>query len=183
MINTAPLCNTPCAFASAKVDAAMNMLGTATAHCHCQHPGQASGQHVVLLAGLLHLVSGPELQSLRQALARGGLPPDFEAKLRRLSEGDLLHRFLARNCRLFVALLAAAQDGCFRELSHADCERLLRVLAYVRKDDDAIPDYRLDGFMDDQQELRAALTELHRGIESFKIWRLRHQVPAMWLHN
>lgn len=123
------------------------------------------------------------MQALREALTRGKLPPDFEAKLARLAAGDLLHGSLARNCRLFFMLLLAARHGFFKEVSRADGERLLRVLAYVRKDDDAIPDYRTGGFMDDQQEMRAAMTELQPLIESFKAWRLRHQVPGMWLHN
>lgn len=144
---------------------------------------QASRQQLALRSGALCLVSGHELQALREALTRGKLPPDFEAKLVRLAAGDLLHGSLARNCRLFVTLLLAAQHGFFKEVSRADGERLLRVLAYVRKDDDAIPDYRTGGFMDDQQEMRAAVTELQPLIESFKAWRLRHQVPGMWLHN
>jgi hypothetical protein len=57
---------------------------------------------------------------------------------------------------------------------------LLRVLAYVRKDDDAIPDNRPDGFVDDQQEIRAMLNEMGGLLQSFKMWRLRHQVPEMW---
>jgi hypothetical protein len=138
---------------------------------------------LALRSGALHLVGAPELQELREALARGTLPPDFEAKLARLAEGDLMQRFLARNCRLLVALLLAAQGGSFKEASPADCERLLRVLAYVRKDDDAIPDYRVGGFTDDQQEMRAAMTALHALLKSFKAWRLRNQVPGMWRHN
>ena len=161
----------------------MNTLQQGTAESYTNDLGQLSGQQLALRPGALHLVSAYELQALREALARGELPPDFEAKLVRLAEGGLIHRFLARNCRLFTALLLAAQDGFFKEASRADCERLLRVLAYVRKDDDAIADYRIGGFMDDQQELRTAMTELHPLLKSFKAWRLRHQVPGMWLHN
>jgi len=138
---------------------------------------------MALRPSCLHLISAHELRELREALAHGNLPPDFEAKLARLAKGDLLHRFLAQNCALFVALLLAAQDGFFKEASAADCQRLLRVLAYVRKNDDAIADYRADGYVDDQQEMRAAVTELHTLLKSFKAWRLRHQVPGMWLHN
>jgi hypothetical protein len=123
------------------------------------------------------------MQELREALARGALPLDFEAKLARLAEGNLMQRFLAQNSRLFAALLLAAQDGSFREANWAARERLLRVLAYVRKDDDAIADYSIGGFMDDQQEMRLALTELDPLLKSFKAWRLRHLVPGMWLHN
>jgi hypothetical protein len=129
------------------------------------------------------MVNAHELQELRAALAHGALPLDFQAKLARLAEGDLTHRFIEQNCRLFAALLVAARDGSFAAASRADCERLLRVLAYVRKDDDAIADYKPGGFMDDQREVRAATTELHPLLQSFKAWRLRHQVPGMWLAN
>ena len=158
----------------------------------CGHYAVESYNHVsaraavlpsAMRSGALHLVSTHEAQELREALARGALPPDFEAKLARLAEGDLMQRFLAQNSRLFAALLLAAQDGSFREANWAARERLLRVLAYVRKDDDAIADYSIGGFMDDQQEMRLALTELDPLLKSFKAWRLRHLVPGMWLHN
>lgn len=122
-----------------------------------------------------------ELESLRDALARGCLPPDLLAKLKRLKDGDLSHLFIEQNCRLFAALLVATGDGSFREGSPEERERLLRVLAYVRKDEDAIPDYKPEGLTDDQREMRAAMVELGSLIQGFKAWRLRHQVPVMWL--
>lgn len=131
----------------------------------------------------LYLVNEHEMKALSNALAHGVLPPDFQAKLLRLDEGDLTHRFVARHCRLFAALIVAARDGCFKEGSAVECEHLLRVLAYVRKDDDAIPDYMPGGFLDDQQEVRAAAKEYHALIESFKVWRLRHLVPGLWRCN
>src|SRR3954462_12829220 len=85
----------------------------------------------------LHLVTAGELEGLKQAIVRRSLPMDFEAKLTRLAHGDLTHRFVERNCRLFAALLLAVQHDIFGA-SKADCERLLRVLAYARKDDDSI---------------------------------------------
>src|SRR5580765_4365988 len=105
----------------------------------------------------LHLVSAHDLRDLGDALSRGHVPPELEAKLNRLAKGDMVHRSIEKNCRTIIALLQASQGGAFREASRAECERLLRVLAYVRKDDDAIPDYRSDGFIDDQQELRAVI--------------------------
>ena len=48
------------------------------------------------------------------------------------------------------------------------------------KDDDVIPDYRSDGFADDQQEVHAALIEFTPLLQAFKGWRLRHQVPVLW---
>jgi hypothetical protein len=62
----------------------------------------------------------------------------------------------------------------------AQRELLLKVLAYVWKLEDAIPDYRLGGFVDDYQEVRRATHDLSRLLESFKGWRLRNQVPGMW---
>ena len=129
----------------------------------------------------LHLITTAELDNLRQAILRRALPPDFEAKLDRLSRGDLTHRFVERTCRLFAALVWAAQDARFKDATNSDCERLLRVLAYVRKDDDEMPDYKSNGFLDDQQEVRAAMTDLATLLKSFKSWRLEHQVPGLWL--
>ena len=130
--------------------------------------------------GFLHLVTPHELQQLRDALLKGRPPRDLEFKLARLAGGSLLHRFVEQNSRLIIALLVAAYDGSFSEASRPRLERLLRVLAYVRKEDDANPDYRPDGLVDDQQELRAVLNEMGDLLQSFKIWRLRNQVPEMW---
>jgi hypothetical protein len=130
--------------------------------------------------GLLNLVTGHDVQELRSALAQGRSPADLEAKLATLAGGNLSERYVEHNSRLFVALLLAALENSFTKATPAERERLLRVLAYVRKDDDAIPDYRPGGFIDDQQEVRAAATELNPVLLDFKVWRLRHQVPGMW---
>ena len=130
--------------------------------------------------GFLHLVTTHDLEALRNELERGETPLDFQAKLRRLSDGDLVHRYVAKHSTDFIALLLAAQEGIFRKIGQAEIERLLQVLAYVRKDEDAIPDYRSDGLIDDPQEVHAAVLELGPLLQSFKAWHLRHQVPAMW---
>ncbi len=88
--------------------------------------------------------------------------------------------FIGQNCPLFAALLVATEGGSVREGSPSERERLLRVLAYARKDGDAIPDYKPEGFTDDQPEMRAATVALDGLIQRFKAWRLRHQVPLMW---
>jgi hypothetical protein len=121
-----------------------------------------------------------EVEALREALVRGCLPPDFHRKLRALGGGDLSDRFIEQHCRLFAALLLATEEGSFRAVGRAERERLLRVLAYVRKEQDAIPDYLPGGLQDDQREVRAAAVELADLLQAFKSWRLRHQVPAMW---
>jgi hypothetical protein len=132
---------------------------------------------------LSYWINAHELEALGASLARGGLPHDLLEKLRSLAEGDLSHRFIEQNCRLFAELLLAVKEGSFRDASPAERERLLRVLAYVRKDDDAIPDYTPEGFVDDQQEVRAVTVELGGLLQTFKAWRLRHQVPAMWFDH
>src|SRR5215831_2265430 len=119
-------------------------------------------------AAHLHLVTAHDMDQLRHELARGNVPADLEAKLRKLALGDLGHGFIAQNCRTMIALIEAAQAGSFKEAGQAECERLLRVLAYVRKDDDAIPDYQPGGFVDDQKEVRLAATELGTLLERFK---------------
>ena len=131
-------------------------------------------------SGLLYVVTTHDLQGLRSALAQGRAPADLEAKLARLAGGSLVECYVEHNSRVFLALLLATQANAFTKATPAERERLLRVLAYVRKDDDAIPDYRPDGFIDDQQEVRAATTELHSLLLDFKVWRLRHQVPGLW---
>jgi hypothetical protein len=143
-----------------------------------RHPSSAGTS--VSRPALLHWITPHELEALQDALSRGCLPPDFLDKLSRLTKGDLSDHFIEQNCRLFAALLVATEVGSFRGVSRTERERLLRVLAYVRKDDDAIPDYKPEGFADDQQEMRAATVELSSLIQAFKVWRLRNQVPAMW---
>ena len=73
----------------------------------------------------LHLVNVHELQDLRSALAKGFVPPDLEAKLAKLAKESLLHQFVDQNCRLFIALLAAAEQRSFTEANPAATERLL----------------------------------------------------------
>ena len=141
---------------------------------------RSSARTLVSSPALFQWITPHELEALRNALARGGLPPDFLGKLKRMMDGDLSHHFIEQNCRLFAALLLAKEDGSFREGGPAECELLLRVLAYVRKDDDAIPDYKPEGLTDDQREIRAAAVALGGLIKGFKAWRLRHQVPIMW---
>lgn len=128
----------------------------------------------------LYLITPQELEELRNALGRGHVPPDFERKLNGLAGGDLTSGMVEQNCRLFIALLQAAHSGRFEPVRPDDCDRLLRVLAYVRKDDDAIADYKPNGFADDLREVRAATSDLSQLLQTFKKWRLCHQVPAMW---
>ena len=139
------------------------------------------GAHALVgMPGFLQLVNRREVEDLRHALLAGELPPDFEVKLHRLADEGLGDQVMEHNCRWFWALLEAARNGSFQKIAPSDCEQILRVLAYVRKDDDAIPDFLPGGFWDDQKEVRAAVTELAPLLQAFKAWRLRHEVPARW---
>jgi len=131
-------------------------------------------------SGALHMVSEHDLNHLETALNRGNVPTDFEGKLGNLATQSLLHRSVERNCRLFIALLQAAHEGSFKGLTEPAKQRLLGVLAYVRKDDDEIPDYKPNGFADDQREVHAAAADLGSLLNVFKSWRLCHQVPGLW---
>jgi hypothetical protein len=128
----------------------------------------------------LQLVTAAELEELRHAIIMGRLPTDLEMKLKGLEQGSLLHRSVEQNCRLFISLLLAAEQSSFSEASRAELDRLLRVVAYVRKEYDTIADFKPNGFVDDQQEVRAATTDLNPLLQHFKAWRLRMQVPDMW---
>lgn len=158
----------------------MKTYSTAANELSAHRYARAGALPIVATAGFLHLVTPQEIEQLRESLVDGRSPRDLEFKLTRLAGGSLLHRFVEQNSRLIIGLLVAAYNGSFREADHATLERLLRVLAYVRKEDDANPDCRPDGFVDDQQEIRAMLKELGELLHSFKSWRLRHQVPELW---
>lgn len=133
--------------------------------------------------GALHLVSRYEMKHLRDALNRGEIPIDLRGKLLKLEGGGVVHHFIQQNSQLIIALLQAVRDGDFRSATAAECEHLLRVLAYVWKDDDLIPDYQAGGYTDDHQIVRTAMHALAPLIHRFKLWRLRHQVPVMWLSH
>jgi hypothetical protein len=129
----------------------------------------------------LYLLTEHDLREIDEALVRERLPMDFEQKLSRLGRGTLTERYVEQNSGLIFSLLLASRQGAFAGVTSAADDLLLRVLAYVRKDEDAIPDYRLDGFKDDAQEIRAVEAELRPVLHAFKAWRLRHQVPGLWL--
>lgn len=141
---------------------------------------RASTRTLAARPALAQWISAREIQELSEALARGDLPFDLTEKLGRMTTGDLSVRFIEQNCHLFAALLHASEMGTFREASRAERDRLVSVLAYVRKDHDGIPDYLADGLVDDRQEILATTVELGPLLQTFKAWRLRHQVPLLW---
>lgn len=129
----------------------------------------------------LHLVTAPELDSLRRALALGGLPADLRRKLATLGPQDLKHEFLRRHGELIAGLLQASAQGNYLRAGPVDLGRLLRALAYLRKDDDAIPDPLPGGYADDYEEMRAVVAGCAPLLNDFKAWRLREAVPKLWL--
>lgn len=125
-------------------------------------------------------VTRAEIQAMADAVATGILPADFEAKLKSLARGDIIHQNIEKNCRRFFSLLQADRDGLFTELSPDQRQYLLAVLAYVRKDDDAVADYLPGGYVDDQSHVRAVTADFAPILEHFNLWRLRYQVPKLW---
>jgi hypothetical protein len=177
MRNTTSFCNNALLFVQARLSPMKSHSTIASGFSMDARPGTLP---TVATPGFLNLVNPQELVELRDALMDGRVPRDLQLKLSGLAGGSLLHRFVEQNSRLIIALLTAAYGGSFREASHANLERLLRVLAYIRKEDDAHADCRPDGFVDDQQEIRAMLNEMGDLLQCFKMWHLRHQVPEMW---
>jgi hypothetical protein len=154
-----------------------NGSGLAEYNNHAHHRG---AQAVTGAPGFLRLVERREVEDLRHALLVGELPSDFAVKLHHLADESLADQVMEHNCRWFLALLEAARNGSFEKIAPSDVEQILRVLAYVRKEDDAIPDFLPGGYWDDHQEVRAAVAELAPLLQAFKAWRLRHEVPARW---
>ena len=129
----------------------------------------------------LQLVGADEIQAILAAVRRGELPADFQSKLGRLRFGDLRQSAIEQHCRLFFEMLLACHGGDFHDLTVEQFELVARVLAYVRKENDVIPDYLPLGFTDDHQEVRAASSELSTVLQGFKAWRLKNQVPSLWV--
>jgi len=132
--------------------------------------------------GLKHYTDDEDLRLIRSGLDRPHLLAEFERKLQRLHNGSLLEHALEQHCRLFLSLLRSARLGLF-PLLEADQERILRLLAYVQKEYDAIPDHQPQGFTDDFQEARAEAERLGSLLDRYKHWRLRHHVPSLWHNN
>lgn len=128
----------------------------------------------------LHLVTAAEVEQLRGELRRGAVPTDLDAKLHQLLDRDLAHQSLAHACLWFIALLQATFEGAFTAATPQEIELMLQVVAYLRKDEDAIPDLQPNGYSDDQQEARSAVDRLRSLVLRFKQWRLQHVVPRLW---
>jgi hypothetical protein len=128
----------------------------------------------------LEMVTRTEMKALSDALQREHVPADLRAKLDRLSANDPREHYLKQQSLLLASLLMSPAARSFCALHQRDCERLLRMLAYVRKDDDAIPDVWPDGMVDDHDLMRFTCTELREALNSFKGWHLSRRVPLLW---
>lgn len=128
----------------------------------------------------LNLVTPHELDTLRQALRSGTLPLDLCAKLDRLRADDPQEQHLKQRSALLIGLLTAVEAHEFCLVTPEDRERLLRKLAYVRKDDDAIPDSWPGGFADDWDLMRQVCGELKPVLDAYKGWHLVRRVPLLW---
>jgi hypothetical protein len=139
------------------------------------------GTRLVVEPSALGLVSEGEVRSLDADLERGIVPPDLARKLEFLDPTDVVEGGLRQRAYRILDLLAAVRDGAYPDLSVVQRERLLRVLAYVRKDDDAVPDSRRPGgFADDLVEARSAFRDLGPVLDKFTRWHLTHRVPRLW---
>jgi hypothetical protein len=108
------------------------------------------------------------------------VPADLRAKLERLRTDNPKEYYLKQQSLLLASLLMspAAREFCL--LRPNVCERLLRMLAHVRKDDDAIPDTWPGGMADDHDLMRLICTELREALDRFKAWHLSRRVPLLW---
>jgi len=128
----------------------------------------------------LNLVTDREMEALCNAMRLGRVPLDLKAKLGRLRTDDPREFYLKRQSELLIALLMAPGAADFCHVHPDDWQRLLRMLAYVRKDDDAIQDTCPGGFVDDHDLMRMTCTELCSELETFKAWHLSHRVSLLW---
>lgn len=131
----------------------------------------------------LEMVTDAEMEALCDALHQDHLPADLQAKLNRLRVDDPRELYLKHQSLLLSSLLMspAAREFCL--VRPRVCERLLRMLAYVRKDDDAIPDTWPGGMADDHDLMRLTCSELREVLATFKAWHLSRRVPSLWIAN
>jgi len=133
-----------------------------------------------ITASALNMVTESEMHTLCDTLQQDRIPVDLRAKLDRLRTDDPRELYLKNQSLLLSSLLRspAAREFCLARPD--DCQRLLRMLAYVRKDDDAIPDTWPGGMVDDHDLMRLTCTELRQVLDTFKAWHLSRRVPLLW---
>ena len=145
---------------------------------HAMKPYPYRGTGVTVTA--LEMVTEAEMQALCDALHQDRVPPDLRAKLDRLRADDPRESYLKQQGWLLASLLMSPAAQGFCRVHTRVCERLLRMLAYVRKDEDAIPDTWPGGMMDDHDLMRLTCTELRKVLDTFKAWHLSRRVPLLW---
>ena len=126
------------------------------------------------------MVTEAEIKALNEALDQGHLPADLRAKLGGLRTDDPRELYLKRQSLLLGSLLMSPAAVAYCRLHPRVGERLLRMLAYVRKDDDVIPDTWSGGMADDHDLMRLTCRELREVLDTFKAWHLARRVPSLW---
>jgi hypothetical protein len=117
--------------------------------------GRVLGQ--VLAFFEVRTVTAREIDLVRPTDENGWLRPQIEAKLARLNPDCPDHRELRRLATLSLDLLTAVSEKRFDPgTGWGELEpRLLRALAYLVREGDAIPDHLPGGFDDDMREFQA----------------------------
>jgi hypothetical protein len=130
----------------------------------------------------IRTVSAREIDLLKPTHENGWLRPQIEAKLARLHPTCPDHQELRRLVTLAFELLTAVAEGRFHPgPSWPEIEpRLLRALAYLVREGDAIPDHLPEGFDDDMREFRSLAeraTDLFGAFEGFALVE-KHRQPS-----
>lgn len=130
--------------------------------------------------GALNMISSQEMNVLCHTLQKGLTPSDLAAKLSKLRDDSPKEYYLKQQSELLLSLLKSQASAEFCRIHPDECQLLLRALAYVRKDDDAVPDTLPGGFDDDHDVMRAVCVELKSSLDRFKAWHLTRRVPLLW---
>lgn len=131
----------------------------------------------------LQMVTQAELEAFEDALKRGHLPGDLMDKLDELQTDQHRDFYLKQQSLLIGRLLLAVSAQEYAHVSPHEGEKLLRILAYVRKEDDLIPDSWPGGMTDDHDLMRLTCAEMSGVLQKFKAWHLARQVPGLWTNH
>jgi uncharacterized membrane protein YkvA (DUF1232 family) len=118
-----------------------------------------------------------EIELTRPTHENGWLRPQIEAKLERLHPECPDHRELRRLAALSLDLLTAVHEKRFNPgPTWGELEPwLLRALAYLVREGDAIPDHLPGGFDDDMREFQALA---NRADDLFSVFEALQSAPA-----
>jgi hypothetical protein len=120
-------------------------------------------------------VCAREVALIKPTHRNGWLRPQIEAKLSRLHPECPDHRELRRLVNLSIDLLEAVDEDRFDPGPDwpAVEARLLRALAYLLSEDDAIPDHLPDGFDDDMREFQSLANHAGALLAAFESRQLK----------